>query len=83
MNDYDLGDMGLENISEKQLLKLETQRNRLGMYLSDAKDVTIKVTIERLISDIDFRIPTSVERINHNSIRFWDEILKKSIKSRR
>ena len=41
---------------------------------SDAKDVTNNVTIERLIADINFRILSSVEKINHNTIRFWDEI---------
>ena len=46
------------------------------MYLTDAKDVDTKISIERLIADIDFRVLTTVEKINHNTIRFWDEMIK-------
>jgi hypothetical protein len=46
------------------------------VYLSDAKDVTNKVTIERLIADIDFRVLTAVEKINHDTLQFYDEIIK-------
>ncbi len=76
LNDYNLDDMNLDDILEKQLVRLETQRDRLGLYLSDAKDVNTKITIERLLADIDFRILTAIEKINHSSNRFWDEILK-------
>jgi polynucleotide 5'-kinase involved in rRNA processing len=76
LNDYNLDDMSLEDILEKQLVRLETQRDRLGIYLNDSKDVTNKVTIERLIADIDFRVLTSVEKINHNTIQFYDQIIK-------
>lgn len=65
--DYNLEDMSLDEILEKQLVGLEAQRDRIGIYLSDAKDVTSKVTIERLIADIDFRVFTTVEKINHNT----------------
>ena len=65
--DYNLEDMSLDEILEKQLVGLEAQRDRLGIYLSDAKDVTSKVTIERLIADIDFRLLTTVEKINRNT----------------
>ena len=76
LSDYNLENMSLEDILEKQLVRLETQRDRLGIYLSDAKDVTNKVTIERLIADIDFRVLTAVEKINHNTVQFYDEIIK-------
>ena len=76
LSDYNLDDMGLEDILEKQLVRLETQRDRLGLYLSDAEDVTTKVTIERLIADIDFRVLTAVEKINHNTVQFYDQIIK-------
>jgi len=76
LNDYDLDDMSLDNILEKQLVRLETQRDRLGIYLSEAKNVTNKVAIERLIADIDFRLLTAVEKINHNTVQFYDEIIK-------
>ena len=74
--DYSPEDMSLEDIIQKQLLRLETQRDRLSLYLSDTKDINTKVTIERLISDIDFKMFAAIEKINHNSNRLWDEILK-------
>ena len=76
LNDYNPDNMTLDDILEKQLIRLETQRDRLGIYLSDAKDVTNKVTIERLIANIDFRVLTVVEKINHNTIQFADAIIK-------
>ena len=76
VGDYNLDDMSLEDILEKQLVRLESQRDRLGVYLSDAKDVTNKVTIERLIADIDFRVLSAVEKINHNTVQFYDQIIK-------
>ena len=76
LNDYNLDDMSLDDILEKQLVRLEAQRDRLGLYLSDSKDITSKLTIERLVADIDFKMFAAIEKINHNSSRFWDEILK-------
>jgi hypothetical protein len=74
--DYSPEDMSLDDILQKQLLRLETQRDRLGLYLSNAKDINTKVSIERLISDIDFKLIGAIEKITHNEGRFWDEILK-------
>ena len=76
LSDYNFDNMSLEDILEKQLVRLETQRDRLGIYLSDAKDVTNKVAIERVIADIDFRVLTAVEKINHNTVQFYDQIIK-------
>ena len=76
LNDHNLDEMSLDDILDKQLVRLEAQRDRLGLYLSDAKDVTNKVTIERLIADIDFRILTAVEKISHNTGQFWDQIIR-------
>jgi hypothetical protein len=76
LSDYNLDNMSLDDILEKQLVRLEAQRDRLGIYLTDAKDVTSKVTIERLIADIDFRVLSAVEKINHNTVQFYDEIIK-------
>ena len=42
LNDYNPDDMSLDNILQKQLLRLETRRDRLGLYLSDARTLTIK-----------------------------------------
>jgi hypothetical protein len=77
LNDYNLDDMNLDDIVQKQLLKLETQRDRLCLYLSDAKDINSKIAIERRIADIDFKLIGAIERVRHNSGRFWDEIIKK------
>lgn len=76
LSDYSIDDMSLDDILEKQLVRLEAQRDRLGLYLSDVEDVTTKVTIERLIADIDFRILAAIEKINHNTGQFWDQIIR-------
>jgi hypothetical protein len=76
LHECNLDDMSLDDILEKQLVRLETQRDRLGICLNDAKDVSDKVTIERLIADIDFRLLTAVEKINHNTIQYADAIIK-------
>jgi hypothetical protein len=77
MNDYNPNDMSLDDYLQKQLLRLETQRDRLCLYLSDAKDINDKIAIERLIADLDFKLIAAVEKVKHNDGRFWDEIVKK------
>lgn len=77
LKDYDPDDMSLDDILQKQLLRLETQRDRLCLYLSDAKDINSKIAIERLIADIDFKLIGAIEKVRHNSGRFWDEIIKR------
>jgi hypothetical protein len=77
LNDYNPSDMSLDDILQKQLLRLETQRDRLGLYLCDAKDINNKIAIERLIADIDFKLIGAIEKVNHNTARFWDEIIKR------
>jgi hypothetical protein len=77
LNDYSADDMSLDDILQKQLLRLETQRDRLCLYLTDAKDINNKIAIERLIADIDFKLIGAIEKVNHNSGRFWDEIIKR------
>jgi hypothetical protein len=77
LKDYDPDDMSLDDILQKQLLRLETQRDRLGLHLSDVKDINSKIAIERLIADIDFKLIGAIEKVRHNSVRFWDEIIKK------
>jgi len=76
LNDYSPDNMNLEDILQKQLLRLETQRDRLGLYLSDAKDINSKIAIERLIADIDFKLIGVIERLGQNVVRYWDEIIK-------
>jgi hypothetical protein len=76
LNDYNPNEMTLDAILEKQLVRLETQRDRLSLYLCDASDLNNKIAIERLISDIDFKLIGVIERINQNLARFWDEVIK-------
>jgi hypothetical protein len=75
LNDYN-PEMSLDDILQKQLVRFETQRDRLGLYLSDANDINSKIAIERLISDIDFKLIGVIERVGHNVVRYWDEIIK-------
>jgi hypothetical protein len=77
LNDYDPDDMSLDDILQKQFLRLETQRDRLCLYLCDAKDINNKIAIERLIADIDFKLIGAIERVNHSTRRFWDEIINR------
>ena len=76
LKDYDPDDMSLDDILQKQLLRLETQRDRLSLYLTDVKDINEKIAIERLIADIDFKLIGAIEKVKHNAGRFWDEIIK-------
>jgi hypothetical protein len=76
LNDYSPDAIKLDDIVHKQLVRLETQRDRLCLYLSDAKDVSNKIAIERLIADIDFKLIGTLEKVNHNVERFWDEIIQ-------
>ncbi|HEY7227448.1 MAG TPA: hypothetical protein VH481_04920 [Nitrososphaeraceae archaeon] len=55
IKDY-TSDRSFDDIIEKQLVRLETQRDRLLLDLCESKDVNSKVTIERLIADIDFKL---------------------------
>jgi hypothetical protein len=77
LNDYNPDDMSLDDILQKQLLRLETQRDRLGLYLCDAKGINNKIAIERLMADIDFKLIGAIEKVYHKEGRFWDEIIKR------
>lgn len=81
LNDYNPNEMTFDDILQKQLVRLETQRDRLGQYLYEAKDLNCRITIERLIADIDFRLLGVIERFNQNIVRFWDEVIKQINKS--
>jgi hypothetical protein len=75
IKDYN-SDMTFDDIIEKQLLRLETQRDRLLLDLCDAKDINSKITIERLIADIDFKVIGLMERLNQNLAQHWDTIVE-------
>jgi hypothetical protein len=76
LQDYNSDDLSLGDILQKQLFRLETQRDRLGLYLSNANEITSKITIERLIADIDFKLIKVIEKMDENIVRYWDEIIK-------
>lgn len=74
MKDYDPGTPFLDQYLEKQLVRLESQRDRLGTYLVDAKDTETKLSIERLIADIDFRLLQAVAKVHYGYYKFWDQV---------
>jgi len=75
VRDYN-SDKSFDDIIEKQLLRLETQRDRLGLYLCDVKDINGKITIERLITDIDFKVIGLMERLNQNIVQHYDAVIE-------
>jgi hypothetical protein len=75
MKNYN-SDLSFNDIIEKQLLRLETQRDRLLLDLCDAKDINTKITIERLIADIDFKVIGLMERLDQNIVQRWDAVLE-------
>jgi hypothetical protein len=75
VRDYN-SDMSFDDVIEKQLLRLETQRDRLGLYLCDVKDINSKITIERLLADIDFKVIGVIDRINQNIVQHYDAVIE-------
>jgi len=73
--DYN-SDMSFDDIIEKQLLRLETQRDRLGIYLCDTNNINSKITIERMIADIDFKVIGVMERLNQNIVQHWETVIE-------
>jgi hypothetical protein len=73
--DYN-SDKSYDDIIEKQLLRLETQRDRLCLYLCDAKDINGKVTIERMITDIDFKLIGVIDKLNQNIVQHYDAVIE-------
>lgn len=76
LRDYDPDDMSFNDILQKHLFRLETQRDRLGSYLIDTKGISDKITIERLVADIDFKLIAVIERMNYNEVRIWQAVVK-------
>jgi len=76
IRDYN-SDKSFDDIIQKQLLRLETQRDRLGIYLCDAKDINGEITIERLITDIDFKVIGLMERLNQSVAKHYHEVIER------
>jgi len=64
------------DIIDKHLVRLETQRDRLGLYLTDTKDISTKIALERQITDIDFKVIGLMERLDQGIIHQWDLVTK-------
>jgi hypothetical protein len=60
----------------KQLVRLETQRARLATYLSDAKELDQKLSIERQLAEMDFRLASMMEKFKQSQLAFWDRVAK-------
>jgi hypothetical protein len=73
--DYN-SDKSYDDIIEKQLVRLETQRDRLGSYLSEVKETTSKISIERLIADIDFKVIGVIDKLNQNIVQHYDAVIE-------
>jgi hypothetical protein len=65
-----------DDLIAKQLLRLETQRDRLGLYLSEVKDTNSKISIERLIMDNDFKVIGLLDKLNQNIVQHYDAVMK-------
>jgi hypothetical protein len=75
LSDYNRNNMDLDDIVNKQLMRLETERDRLRLYLTEAKDINNKIAIESVIADIGFKLTGAIGKLDRNAGRFWDEII--------
>ena len=69
-------DLSLDDVIDKQLFRLETQRDRLGLYLCDTNDLNSRITIERLLADIDFKVIGVIERVNQNLVHHYGAVIE-------
>jgi hypothetical protein len=75
IRDYN-SDLSFDDVIEKQLVRLETQRDRLSLYLCDTNDINSKITIERMITDIDFKVIGVIEKLNQNIVQHWNAVME-------
>jgi hypothetical protein len=75
IRDYN-SDKSFDDIIEKQLVRLETQRDRLGLYLSDTKDINDKLAIERLLADIDFKVIGVIDKLNQKIVQHYNAVIE-------
>jgi hypothetical protein len=73
--DYN-SDKSYDDIIEKQLVRLETQRDRLAIYLNDTKYINSKITIERLIMDVDFKLIGVIDKLNQNIVQHYNAVIE-------
>lgn len=77
IKDYNPDELDINQYLERQLVRMESQRDRLGTYLADSKDVNEKIAIERMIADIDFKLLGAVSKVEFGYMKFWDEVTKR------
>jgi hypothetical protein len=65
-----------DDLIAKQLLRLETQRDRLGLYLSEVKDTNSIISIERLIADTDFKVIGVLDKLNQNIVQHYNAVIE-------
>jgi hypothetical protein len=75
MRDYN-PDLSLDEIIDKQIVRLEAQRDRLGSYLCDTKDINSKITLERMIADIDFKLIAVIDKMNQNIVQHYNAVIE-------
>jgi hypothetical protein len=75
IRDYN-SDLSFDDVIEKQLVRLETQRDRLSLYLCDTNDINGKLTIERLIADIDLKVIGVIEKLNQNIVQHYNTVIE-------
>jgi hypothetical protein len=75
ISDYN-SENSFDDLITKQLLRLETQRDRLGLYLSEVKDTNSKIPIERLIADTDFKVIGVLDKLNQNIVQHYDAVIE-------
>jgi hypothetical protein len=55
------------DLIERQLVRLETQRDRLTTHLADATESEERLATERLIADIDFKLMATLTKIQFST----------------
>lgn len=70
------GDDDFHGYLRRQQVRLEMQRSRLTSYLVESKDLNKKLSIERQITDVDFRLAAMVQKTNISYFTFWESVSK-------
>lgn len=70
----ELLNMNCDEYFAKQIARLEAQRGRLLTYLAKTENIEQKMSIERLIEDIDFRLAAKVGRFRRDVAAFEDAV---------
>lgn len=75
------GKIEFEDYVAKQILRLEAQRARLVSYLEKVENIEKKLAIERLITEIDLKLTTTVLKTGQAPEMFWDTLTRRMNKA--